>query len=188
MKSQFVQPFILTILILMISCSGGNSPTSTSDCDAPVLTITSTTGTACGSSDGTIAATASGGEGRLTFRIDGSNFNESGVFSNLPSGVYTVAVRDENNCSSSEQVTIITGISFTASIKPIIDNNCAVSGCHVGGGLPDFRVFSNIQSRASDIKSRTSNRIMPPPSSGRSLTDNQIEKIACWVDDGAPNN
>ncbi|MCX8489943.1 MAG: 2-polyprenyl-6-methoxyphenol hydroxylase, partial [Cyclobacteriaceae bacterium] len=73
-----------------------------------------------------------------------------------------------------------------SQIKPIIDTNCAISGCHVSGGIrTDLSQLSVIQSSASSIKTRTGNKSMPI---GRTLTQAQIDQIACWVDDGALNN
>jgi hypothetical protein len=78
-------------------------------------------------------------------------------------------------------------VTFTDVIKPIIDTNCTVSGCHViGTGLPDFTQFSNIKTYAAEIRERTSTRDMPR--GGRVLTNLQIAQIACWVDSGALNN
>ena len=187
MTKQFTKLLPAAVLLVTISCS---NPASTPDCEAPAITITATTGTNCGNSDGSISATASGGQGKLTFSIDGLGFQESGTFTNLPSGIYAVTVQDESGCTASKTATIFTGISFAALIKPIIANNCAVAGCHVAGGTAPFKLttFSEIQIRAFAIKSRTSAKTMPPPSSGRSLSDQQIQRIACWVNDGAIDN
>ncbi len=176
-------------MVLPFAISCGN-PASTPDCDAPVLTISATIGTRCGISDGGITATASGGQGKLTFSIDRLSFQETGNFTNLPSGIYAVTVKDESGCTASKVATVSTGISFAAFIKPIIDSNCAVAGCHVAGtvGLPNWTIFSEIQRRASGIKTLTGSKVMPPPGSGRSLTDQQIQRIACWVNDGAIDN
>ena len=51
--------------------------------------------------------------------------------------------------------------------------------------LSDFRNKETILSRSNRILARTQAKSMPPPSSGGSLTDEEIESIECWVDDGA---
>lgn len=80
-------------------------------------------------------------------------------------------------------------ISLADDIQPIIASNCAVSGCHVTGGQsPDFTQKQNIITRASSIRSRTSNGSMPPPQSSLSLSSEQIGKISCWVENGAEDN
>jgi uncharacterized membrane protein len=75
--------------------------------------------------------------------------------------------------------------SFANDIFPIISTNCAVSGCHKGTGLPDFTALKNIQANAAAIKAQTGSRNMPI---GKSLTQDQINVIACWVNDGALDN
>lgn len=80
-------------------------------------------------------------------------------------------------------------ISFSSDIQPIIQNNCAVSGCHVSNtSQADFTKNEIIESNANSIKSRTSNGTMPPPGSGLTLSKKQIDAIACWVDNGGKIN
>ncbi len=80
-------------------------------------------------------------------------------------------------------------VSYASDIRPILDANCQVSGCHgSNASLPSWATYENVSANASLIKSKTSDKIMPPPSSGGSLTDEQIQLIADWVDEGALNN
>lgn len=82
-----------------------------------------------------------------------------------------------------------TEVSFHDDIKEIIATNCALPFCHVQGtGLPDFSNYEKIAGKASLIKFQTISGTMPPPLSDRSLTTAEVQKIACWVDAGAPNN
>lgn len=81
------------------------------------------------------------------------------------------------------------GVSFSNTIEPIISMNCAVSGCHVNGNqLPTLETYEQIAANAAMIRHRTSNGIMPPPTSGISISQEEIDNIACWVDAGAPQN
>lgn len=177
-----------------VTVKDGNECTATatvniSDRVDVTMTIASTEA-GCGENNGSITVTADG-EGTFTYSINDGSFQENGVFENLSRGIYIVRARDENGCSVAESVEVSSGLSLSADIKPIIEANCAVSGCHVAGndlGLPNYNNNSTIISLASNIKARTQAGQMPPPSSGRSLTDAEIERIACWVDDGAPNN
>ena len=59
-----------------------------------------------GDSDGEILASATGGTPSYTYSIDGSNYSSSPMFSGLSSGLYTVYYLDNNNCSSSENITL----------------------------------------------------------------------------------
>ena len=80
-------------------------------------------------------------------------------------------------------------VSLAQDVIPIIQQNCAVSGCHVAGtGRADFTVKTNIIQNASLIRTNTQSGIMPPVSSGKSLTAAQKEAIACWVQNGANDN
>ena len=80
-------------------------------------------------------------------------------------------------------------ISFSEDIQPIINTNCAISGCHVSGtGLPSWETYENIAARGSDIVKMVSNGTMPPSFSGKSVTIEQVQMIDCWVSLGAPNN
>jgi len=76
-------------------------------------------------------------------------------------------------------------VSFDDTIKPIIESNCAISGCHNGSQEPDLRSYAEIIRNKESIKTRTSDRSMPL---GRTLTQTQIDAISCWVQQGALNN
>ncbi|MEM9391189.1 MAG: hypothetical protein AAGA02_11985 [Bacteroidota bacterium] len=139
----------------------------------------------CESNTGSIEVVAEGGP-NLSYSLDGIVFQEAGVFENVSAGTYNVTVRDDV-CQDVQEHVVLSGVSFSKEIETIISSNCAISGCHVAGtGRVDFSVFSNIQSEAENIKSRTQNGSMPP--GGRSISQEQIALISCWVNDGALNN
>ncbi|WPP49331.1 SprB repeat-containing protein [Catalinimonas niigatensis] len=149
----------------------------------------STTSSECGETEGSIVIDASGGTAPYSYSLDGENFQSENEFSALTSGNYTLTVKDANGCTTELTANVNSGISFSARISDIISTNCAVSGCHVAGtGRLNFNEKSNILDNANTIKSRTGSKVMPPPDSGRSLSDDQIQAIACWVDDGAIDN
>lgn len=83
--------------------------------------------------------------------------------------------------------------TFAADIKPIIETKCAISGCHngdMGPGL-NWKTFSEFHKRVESglVKYRVTHRIMPPAESHAGpLTEEQINAIACWSDQGALNN
>ncbi|MEL6721436.1 MAG: 2-polyprenyl-6-methoxyphenol hydroxylase, partial [Bacteroidota bacterium] len=60
-----------------------------------------------------------------------------------------------------------------------------ISGCHAGNVAPDFRDKETIINRSGRILARTQSKSMPPPSSGASLSNEEIESIECWVSDGS---
>lgn len=154
------------------------------------LDVTIQADSECLSDNGSISATVSGGVSPFQYRINGGSFGVESVFSGLENGSYTVEVQDSEGCMFVESVTVPranTGVSFASQIKPIIDTKCAIPGCHNGdnGANRNWTVFANVKENAANIKTRTGNRSMPQTGS---LTQEQIDIIACWVDDGALNN
>ncbi|MBL0740463.1 SprB repeat-containing protein [Chryseolinea lacunae] len=146
--------------------------------------------TECTSGNGTITVTASGSNGPFEYRLDNGSFGTDNTFVGLKQGLYNVTIKDAEDCSLSLSTTVgrgQTGISWNSEVKTIIATNCAITGCHVKGSQnPDLSVFANVKSNAGNIKSRTSSRAMPPD--GRTISQTEIDKIACWVDDGATEN
>lgn len=81
-----------------------------------------------------------------------------------------------------------TTVSFATDIKPIIETSCLInnSQCHGKNlSIPNWANFSEVQAKAALIKTKTGNRSMPKIGS---LSQAQIDLIACWVDNGAQNN
>jgi hypothetical protein len=144
-----------------------------------------TAASGCGTSAGSIQVLASGGEVPYSYSLNGGTSQESSTFSGLGNGKYTIKVNDQQGCESSSSVDILSGITYNNSVKNIIQTNCAISGCHNGSISPNLSTFSAIKSNADLIKSKTANRSMPR---GRTLSQTQIDAIACWVNDGALDN
>jgi len=140
----------------------------------------------CGTNEGSITVTASGGVGEYTYRLGTGVFGDNNTFENISGGAYTLAVKDEEGCITSKSIRVLSGVSFTSEIKPIIDTNCSVTSCHGNDpAIPDWSTYADVKESASKIKSVTQNGTMPPEDK---LSQNQIDLIACWVDDGAPDN
>ncbi|QSE98711.1 hypothetical protein [Fulvivirga lutea] len=139
----------------------------------------------CGSANGSIQVAVSGGEEPYSFFINGGAAQTSNVFNGLDAGSYSITAIDNLDCEVKSNVKITSGVSYQSSIKGIIETNCAISGCHNGSVSPNLTSFSSIQSSANRIEARTANRSMPR---GRTLTQQEIDMIACWVDDGALQN
>lgn len=74
-------------------------------------------------------------------------------------------------------------VSFRTTVKPIIDNNCI--SCHNGSRSPDLRTYAGIKASASSVSARVANRSMPQ---GGSLSQEQIDNIVNWVNQGALDN
>ncbi|MEL7162435.1 MAG: hypothetical protein AAFN92_16875 [Bacteroidota bacterium] len=139
----------------------------------------------CTSPSGQIEVGTTDAIGVVNYSLDGGPVQTNNVFTQLSPGEYEITATDESGCTVTLTAKIVSDVAF-AQVETIVANSCAVSGCHAGNVSPDFRNPQTILDRAERIRSRTGNRSMPPSSSGRSLSDTQIDAIACWVADGAP--
>ncbi len=152
------------------------------------FTTNITSDNSCLDGNGEVIVSVNDGNPPYTYSLGLGPFTDNNVFSGLQSGSHAISVKDNNDCSVTLSVTVtrgITGTSWQNEIRPIMETSCALSGCHNGSSRPDLRIFANAKSNASSIKSRTQDRSMPREGT---LTQQQIDIIACWVDDGAPNN
>jgi hypothetical protein len=186
-KQVLTGAYLIFILIVLNSCS--DSGDEADPCiNGPQISIDKNISSVIGKSSGEIIVSASGGTGPYRYSIDGVNFQSSGSFSGLASGDYTVVVNDANICNSSKMATVteVPEVFYANEIRPIIDTNCQVSGCHGGNSsIPTWATYNDVKAGASLIKARTSAKTMPPSGS---LSDSNIKLIADWVDQGAPNN
>ena len=152
-------------------------------------TVETTADNQCTTDNGVALVTASGGTAPYVYQIDAKGYSELNSFPGLKEGQHVVVVKDHEGCETTLNVTIAhgaTGVSYSSQIKDIITTNCAKSGCHgAGTGSRDWTVFSNVKANAANIKTRTSNRTMPPDAP---LGEGDINLIRCWVDDGALDN
>jgi hypothetical protein len=80
-------------------------------------------------------------------------------------------------------------ISFSGQILPLIQTQCAISGCHVTGtGRVVLTGYQGVKGVVDDgrlMQQAVISRSMPPD---RPLTNCQIEQLKAWVDQGALNN
>lgn len=145
----------------------------------------------CFSDNGSIIVKARNGVGPYQYKFESNELVSDSVFSALKSGFYRIEVSDRQKCRTSVAVKVghgLTGVSYIKDIVPIINSKCANAGCHNGdvGFNINFTVYSNLKSYGSIIKSmvslRRSHRSQPP------LLDQEIQYIACWVEDGMPKN
>ncbi len=72
----------------------------------PTQIVASAVSTPSTGSNGTVTASATGGNMPYTYSINGINFYSGVLFSNLAPGTYTVSVKDVNGCIGTIQVTV----------------------------------------------------------------------------------
>jgi SprB repeat len=114
-----------------------------------VVTITNTSGltlngssisSACSGNTGTITATATGGIAPLQYSIDGTTYQPVNIFTGVPPGVYTLYVRDANNCIVTKQVTVTASSGPSLTVTTLFQATCGgnngVVKANGAGGTP----------------------------------------------------
>jgi len=80
------------------------------------LTLTPTNAT-CGSSNGSITASAGGGTPAYTYQINTGGYSGTSTFPGLSAGTYTVDVRDNNGCIRTATVSITSSPNPTVTVN-----------------------------------------------------------------------
>jgi hypothetical protein len=73
-----------------------------------------------GDTDGELSAEASGGTGDLNYTLDGEAA-ESGLFTGLAAGSYTVGVSDANSCSATIEIDITEPEELVVTVDAVVD-------------------------------------------------------------------
>ncbi len=73
--------------------------------------------------------------------------------------------------------------TYQSQIKSIIDNRCATSNCH-----PNYNTYEGLLPALQGGDFRREVLVDQTMPQGSSLTQDQINKIQCWVNDGFPEN
>jgi hypothetical protein len=116
------------------------------------------------------------------------------IFSGLFLFVILYSCVDHNLVTPVVDCTGVSTISYATQVKPIVEANCAIKGCHNGDMGSDYNwtIFSTLQARA--LSGKLQDRITRPagaeghmPKTG-SITDSERQAIYCWAAQGAPNN
>jgi hypothetical protein len=153
------------------------------------FTATFQPNTSCLAGNGSVTIDVVSTNPPYEFRLGNGSFSDVNTFSDLKTGSHLITVQDNNNCMVTLQITVPKGNTATSwanEVRPILEKNCAISGCHNGvSRVNDFRKFQDAKTYAADIKSMTQDRSMPFDGT---LTQTEINLIACWVDDGAIQN
>lgn len=142
--------------------------------------------------NGSLTVAASGGAGPYEYKIDAGTFTSNPTFTGVQGGDHVVTIKDNAGCAIVLGTSVpkgITGVNYIDDIRPIFQAKCNFSGCHPDNG--EWLSYSVAKAKASEIKSLTQSRTMPKnggAAQGGSLSTTQIALIACWVDDGAPEN
>jgi guanyl-specific ribonuclease Sa len=110
---------------------------------------------ACGLSNGTITATASGGTAPLQYSLDGITYQAANIFNGVTAGGYTLYVRDINLCIKTLAVTVsdLPGPALTATSSPASCalNDGTITAIATGGTLLLTYSKDGITFQASNI-------------------------------------
>jgi hypothetical protein len=124
-------------------CTSTVAVTITGPSAALAGSIVSQSPATCGSNNGSVTVTATGGTTTYQYKIDNGPLQPTGVFTGLSAGAHTVTVQDANGCTTTVQVTIITPSTVVASISNFDDVSC--NGASDGtidvtgsGGTPNY--------------------------------------------------
>ncbi len=139
----------------------------------------------CETSQAIITVMADNGNAPYEYRLNSQVPQSSNIFNNLPAGSHTITVMDSIGCEFIIEEKVLSGLSYVQDIQPILMNTCAVTGCHNGSQFPDLRVLANVQNNKVNIRGFTQSGFMPLEGS---LTQTEIDALACWIDDGAIDN
>jgi hypothetical protein len=90
---------------------------------------------------------------------------------------------DSNNTSAN--TTCNANTSYAATIKPLFNSTCNLSGCHDNTSAAALNTYQVVYDNTIQIRASVSSGWMPL---GSKLTAAQKSAIYCWIDNGAKNN
>ena len=108
------------------NCTTTQAVTITGPSSGLSASISSQTNVLCyGNSTGAVTVAGTGGTTAYQYKIDAGAYQSSGTFSGLAAGSYTVTVKDANNCTSTQAVTITQpSAALSASISTQTNVSC----------------------------------------------------------------
>jgi hypothetical protein len=127
---------VIASLVVLVNCTSENGEDVGVDCAASDLSLQVVSRTLPGcQTAGSFEVSATGGDGVYEYTIRNQNFQPSGVFTELSSGVYNVVVRDGTGCESTLEVNL-TGteaISVSLQTEGCGDNDGSIIVSATGG-------------------------------------------------------
>jgi mono/diheme cytochrome c family protein len=106
------------------------------------------------------------------------------IFSLICGIGFFASCKKDDNCNTSD-------VTYTNTVKSILDSNCALSGCHNSGSgngslasYDDAVAFAAQGRIVGAIKHQDG--FVAMPQTGGKLEDCEINQIEAWISDGAP--
>ncbi len=119
-----------------------------------LLANVTTTNSNCNMSNGNACVTASGGAGGYSYQWSGSPTNINSCLNNISAGIYTVMVKDANNCTVYANAVIndisgpVVAISNYTNVSCYGQSNGAAQA-NLSGGTPPYNVTWTYQGQSS---------------------------------------
>jgi len=112
--------------IIISDSTGCTFQLDTNITEPQAITITelSNTSSLCGQSNGGVEIGASGGTPSYTYSIDSVNFSNSGLFTNLNAGTYTLYAMDSLGCIESHTSIILDQSTLTGNFVSVTNVSC----------------------------------------------------------------
>lgn len=129
LKYRSLSLITVVALLFYMSCSSSDEPTPF-DCatsDLAIQLINSTNPTTCGTNNGSIQVSASGGQGPYQFKLDNAAFSSTSTFANLGGGSFVITVKDSKGCEKQLAAVVLTApLGPTANASTILpQTNCS---------------------------------------------------------------
>jgi gliding motility-associated-like protein len=100
------------------SCPASGTQIVSNEASPQIDLVTGTDPLCNGDADGTIAVTASGGTGALSYSINGGAPQAANNFTNLTAGNYTITVEDVNGCTDTDNIILDEPALLTLTSAP----------------------------------------------------------------------
>ncbi len=89
----------------------------------------------------TITVNANGGTGTLSYKLNNGSFQTSNIFNNVAAGVYTITVKDQNNCTNNTNIIISQPAILTIGINSSIiacNGDSSIVTVNASGGVKPY--------------------------------------------------
>ena len=105
----------------------------------------------------------------------------------LPPAIFLSCSKDRGQVPVLVKAPDCGNVIFSKDIKPILDIHCV--GCHSANFIHgDLETHSEVKFKVDDgtlLQKVVKDKTMPP---GNPLTEEEIQKFKCWIEDGAKDN
>jgi Secretion system C-terminal sorting domain/SprB repeat len=106
-----------------------------------------------GNQDGKIIVLTSGGTGVHQFSLDGEKYYFSNTFDSLSSGIYTIFIRDSNNCVTTDIAIVGGPDELTVDFQLSMQNGLAKIDLTIVGGYAPYHVLWSTGDTIQDLDS-----------------------------------